>query len=176
MQDQHIQPEQIKERILKAAKIHYEEKVAKAGREVMSQFEKSVILQTLDNQWREHLAAMDQLRQGIHLRGYAQKDPKQEYKKEAFTLFTSMLENLKNEVVRIISAVEIQSEADVDAVEEQRRAEQVSKMSLNHGELFDENEMQSAQTYRRLEKKIGRNDPCPCGSGKKYKSCHGSLA
>ncbi|MBN9229270.1 MAG: preprotein translocase subunit SecA [Legionella sp. 40-6] len=175
-EDHHIQPEQIKERILKAAKIHYEEKVAKAGREVMSQFEKSVILQTLDNQWREHLAAMDQLRQGIHLRGYAQKDPKQEYKKEAFTLFTSMLENLKNEVVRIISAVEIQSEADVDAVEEQRRAEQVSKMSLNHGELFDENEMQSAQTYRRLEKKIGRNDPCPCGSGKKYKSCHGSLA
>lgn len=143
----------------------------------MSQFEKSVVLQTLDNQWREHLAAMDQLRQGIHLRGYAQKDPKQEYKKEAFTLFTSMLDNLKYDVVRLVSSVEIQTEEDVNAIEEQRRAEQVSKMSLQHGNYADEQDEEAAtQTYRRHEKKIGRNDPCPCGSGKKYKACHGSLA
>lgn len=177
-EDHHIQQEQIKEKILAAAVTHYDEKVSAAGRPVMSQFEKSVILQTLDNQWREHLASMDQLRQGIHLRGYAQKDPKQEYKKEAFTLFTAMLDNLKYDVIRLISSVEIQTEADVSAVEEQRRAEQVSNMSLNHGDSFndDENGTPQAQTYRREEKKIGRNDPCPCGSGKKYKSCHGSLS
>ncbi|EHL29065.1 preprotein translocase subunit SecA [Legionella drancourtii] len=177
-EDHHIQQEQIKEKILASAVAQYDEKVRAAGRPVMSQFEKSVILQTLDNQWREHLASMDQLRQGIHLRGYAQKDPKQEYKKEAFTLFTSMLDNLKYDVIRLISSVEIQTEADVSAVEEQRRADQVSHMSLNHGDSFndDESGTPQAQTYRRQEKKIGRNDPCPCGSGKKYKSCHGSLS
>lgn len=176
-EDHHIQPEQIKEKILEISAQKYDEKVKQAGRATMSQFEKSVILQTLDNQWREHLAAMDQLRQGIHLRGYAQKDPKQEYKKEAFTLFTTMLDNLKYDVIRLISSVEIQTEEDVNAVEEQRRAEQVSKMNLNHGDYADENEDDpQTQTFRRQEKKIGRNDPCPCGSGKKYKSCHGSLA
>lgn len=177
-EDHHIQQGQIKEKILASAVAQYDEKVRAAGRPVMSQFEKSVILQTLDNQWREHLASMDQLRQGIHLRGYAQKDPKQEYKKEAFTLFTSMLDNLKYDVIRLISSVEIQTEADVSAVEEQRRADQVSNMSLNHGDSFndDESGTPQAQTYRRQEKKIGRNDPCPCGSGKKYKSCHGSLS
>jgi preprotein translocase subunit SecA len=175
-EDHHIQPEQIKEKVLQFAIDHYDEKVRSAGRPVMSQFEKSVVLQTLDNQWREHLAAMDQLRQGIHLRGYAQKDPKQEYKKEAFTLFTSMLDNLKYEVIRLISSVEVQTEADVNAVEEQRRADQVSKMSLTHGESFSDDEATAqTQTYKRQEKKVGRNDPCPCGSGKKYKSCHGSL-
>ncbi|MGC1182844.1 preprotein translocase subunit SecA [Legionella sp.] len=176
-EDHHIQPEQIKEKILAVAEEHYNEKVIQAGRPVMSQFEKSVILQTLDNQWREHLAAMDQLRQGIHLRGYAQKDPKQEYKKEAFSLFTSMLDNLKYEVIRLISSVEVQSEADANAVEEQRRADQVSKMNLNHGNSLDEERgTTQTATYRRQEKKIGRNDSCPCGSGKKYKSCHGSLS
>lgn len=174
--DHHIQPEQIKEKILDFAVTHYDEKVKAAGRPVMSQFEKSVILQALDNQWREHLAAMDQLRQGIHLRGYAQKDPKQEYKKEAFTLFTTMLDNLKHDVIRLISSVEIQTEADVDAVEGQRRADQVSKMNLNHGDAPADDENATAQTYKRQEKKVGRNDACPCGSGKKFKSCHGSLS
>ncbi|KTD60180.1 preprotein translocase, secretion protein SecA subunit [Legionella sainthelensi] len=175
-EDHHIQPEQIKEKILDLAAKHYNEKVSQAGRETISQFEKSVILQTLDNQWREHLAAMDQLRQGIHLRGYAQKDPKQEYKKEAFTLFSTMLDNLKYDVIRLISSVEVQTAADVNAVEEQRRAEQVSKMSLQHSDFSDaDEENDKAQTYKRQEKKIGRNDPCPCGSGKKFKACHGSL-
>jgi len=175
-EDHHIQPEQIKEKILSLAIEHYDEKVRKTGRSVISQFEKSVILQTLDSQWREHLASMDQLRQGIHLRGYAQKDPKQEYKKEAFSLFTLMLDNLKYDVIKLLSSVEVQTEEDANAVEEQRRAEQISKMSLMHGNSFSDNEDLQTQTYRRQEKKIGRNDPCPCGSGKKYKSCHGSLA
>ncbi|HAT8179360.1 TPA: preprotein translocase subunit SecA [Legionella pneumophila] len=173
--DHHIQPEQIKEKILALAIEHYDEKVRKVGRPVISQFEKSVILQTLDNHWREHLAAMDQLRQGIHLRGYAQKDPKQEYKKEAFSLFTMMLDNLKYEVIRILSSVEIQTEEDAHIVEEQRRADQIRKMNLMHESLSENDEASETQTFRRQEKKIGRNDPCPCGSGKKYKACHGSL-
>lgn len=174
--DHSIQPEQIKEKILALSIEYYDEKVRKVGRPVISQFEKSVILQTLDNHWREHLAAMDQLRQGIHLRGYAQKDPKQEYKKEAFSLFTMMLDNLKYEVIRILSSVEIQTEEDANAVEEQRRADQIRKMNLMHENLSENDEAASeTQTFRRQEKKIGRNDPCPCGSGKKYKACHGSL-
>lgn len=174
--DHHIQSEQIKEKILSIAKEHYDQKVLKTGRATMSQFEKSVILQTLDNHWREHLAAMDQLRQGIHLRGYAQKDPKQEYKKEAFTLFTTMLDTLKYDVIKLLSSVEIQTEEDVNAAEEQRRADQITKMNLMHESTLEGDNADEDQTVRRHEKKIGRNDPCPCGSGKKYKLCHGSLA
>ncbi len=173
--DHSILPEQIKEKIIALAIDHYETKVHQAGSSVISQFEKSIILQTLDSHWREHLAAMDQLRQGIHLRGYAQKDPKQEYKREAFNLFTMMLDNLKYEVIRILSSVQIQTEEDVNAVEEQRRAEQVKKMNLMHANAQQEEDSNEPQTYRRHERKIGRNDPCPCGSGKKFKSCHGSL-
>ncbi len=173
--DHSILPEQIKEKIIALAIDHYATKVHQAGESVISQFEKSIILQTLDSHWRDHLAAMDQLRQGIHLRGYAQKDPKQEYKREAFNLFTMMLDNLKYEVIRILSSVQIQTEDDVTAVEEQRRAEQVKKMNLMHASSQDEEESNEPQTYRRHERKTGRNDPCPCGSGKKFKSCHGSL-
>jgi preprotein translocase subunit SecA len=169
-----LQPDEIKQKILSLCAIRYQEKSEKAGRSVMSQFEKSVILQTLDNQWREHLAAMDQLRQGIHLRGYAQKDPKQEYKKEAFTLFTSMLDSLKYDIIKLLSSVEIQTEEDAHLVEEQRRAEQITKMNLMHDTMIDEDPQQEG-TFRRQEEKIGRNDACPCGSGKKYKACHGSL-
>jgi preprotein translocase subunit SecA len=177
-EDHSIQPEQIKERVFELSLNRYREKEERAGREVLSQFEKSVILQTMDNHWREHLASMDYLRQGIHLRGYAQKDPKQEYKREAFTLFKGMLDTLKYDIVRIVTAVEVQTEQDVDAVEQQRRAEQVQKMTFHHQESFDDVDESSVSenTFRRAERKIGRNDPCPCGSGKKYKSCHGSLA
>ncbi len=147
-----------------------------AGREVISQFEKSVILQTMDNHWREHLASMDYLRQGIHLRGYAQKDPKQEYKREAFSLFKTMLEQLKYDVIRILTSVEVQSEADVNAVEEQRRSEQAHKMQFLHAnDNHDANKEAVDITFKRSEPKIGRNDPCSCGSGKKFKNCHGSL-
>ena len=176
--DHSIQPEQIQERILALSTTQYKEKEQQIGREVLAQFEKSVILQTMDNQWREHLAAMDHLRQGIHLRGYAQKDPKQEYKREAFTLFSSMLDNLKYDIVRLLTSVEIKSEEDVSAIEEQRRLEQAQKIEFIHADdtqmaVDDES---TVTTFKRNEKKVGRNDVCPCGSGKKYKNCHGSLA
>lgn len=175
-EDHSIQPEQIKARIFELCINRYHEKEKIAGREVLAQFEKSVILQTLDNHWREHLASMDYLRQGIHLRGYAQKDPKQEYKREAFSLFKSMLDNLKYDIIRLLTAIEVQTEEDVNAVEQQRRAEQVQKMNFLHqDDIGEANEANAELTFRRTERKVGRNDPCPCGSGKKYKLCHGSL-
>lgn len=173
--DHSIQPDQIKEKIFTLCLERYQEKEKLTSREILSQFEKSVILQTMDNHWREHLAAMDHLRQGIHLRGYAQKDPKQEYKREAFSLFTEMLDNLKYDIIRLLSSVEVQTEEDVSAVEEQRRAEQAHKMQFLHQEESEAADENTATTFRRTERKIGRNDPCPCGSGKKFKSCHGSL-
>lgn len=149
----------------------------------MNQFEKSVMMQTLDNLWKEHLAAMDHLRQGIHLRGYAQKNPKQEYKRESFELFTQMLETLKQEVVSIICRVQVQ-ERDVDALEEQRRRAEAAPRTYTHADaaaLNEEGESEPAspaavQTPFVRGDKVGRNDPCPCGSGKKYKQCHGQLS
>ncbi|KTC96628.1 preprotein translocase subunit SecA [Legionella erythra] len=177
--DHALQPEQIKERVFNLCYERYQQKEQQAGREVLAQFEKSVILQTMDNHWREHLAAMDHLRQGIHLRGYAQKDPKQEYKREAFALFTMMLDTLKYEIIRLLTSVQVQTEEDVQAIEEQRRAEQVQNVQLlRQSEDEGEDTMESDEghtPYRRAGQKVGRNDPCPCGSGKKYKSCHGSL-
>ena len=132
----------------------------------------------MDNHWREHLASMDHLRQGIHLRGYAQKDPKQEYKREAFELFTTMLDTVKYDVIRLLTSVEVQSQEDVSSVEEQRRAENSYDMQFIHNESSldsDQEEGHEQQPIRRSERKIGRNEPCPCGSGKKYKQCHGSL-
>lgn len=178
--DHRIQPEQIFDRVYALCLERYAEKEAQVGRDVLSQFEKSVILQTMDNHWREHLAAMDYLRQGIHLRGYAQKDPKQEYKREAFTLFTSMLDTLKYDITRLLLSVQVQSEDDVHSIEEQRRADQIQNMHFLHeGEVVNDSESQQSElpaTFRRTEQKVGRNDPCPCGSGKKFKSCHGRLA
>lgn len=181
MEDDHtIQSEQIKERLYQVCLDHYYEKERLVGVEVMSQFAKSIILQTLDNHWREHLAAMDYLRQGIHLRGYAQKDPKQEYKREAFMLFTQMLDTMKYDISRLLQSVEIQNEGDIGLIEEQRRAEQSQKMQFLHTDdsnplMYAEDEQEAPVTFRRTESKIGRNDPCPCGSTKKYKNCHGSL-
>lgn len=176
-QDHHIQPDEIKDRIIALCEQNYQEKEARATREVMASFEKSLVLQVLDNQWRDHLASMDHLRQGIHLRGYAQKDPKQEYKKEAFTLFSLMLDNMKYEIVRLIASVEIQSNEDVHAIEEQRRSEKMQNIQYLHSESESmEEDQEDGSPIRRMEKKVGRNDPCPCGSGKKYKACHGKLA
>ncbi len=174
--DHAIQPTQIKEKIVALSAEQYKEKEQQIGREVLAQFEKSVILQTMDNHWREHLAAMDYLRQGIHLRGYAQKDPKQEYKREAFTLFSSMLDNLKYDIIRMLGSVEIKTEEDIGAIEEQRRAEQAQKMQFIHADETQMEDDDVVTTFKRNENKVGRNDPCPCGSGKKFKSCHGSLA
>jgi preprotein translocase subunit SecA len=179
--DQSIQPEQIKERIYNVSLDRYYDKERQVGTEIMSQFAKSIILQTLDNHWREHLAAMDCLRQGIHLRGYAQKDPKQEYKREAFVLFTEMLDSMKYDITRLVLSLELQGAGDVGLIEDQRRAEQVQSMQFLHADDLNllensEEDQETPVTFRRTENKIGRNDPCPCGSNKKYKNCHGRLA
>jgi preprotein translocase subunit SecA len=133
-------------------------------------------LQTLDSLWKEHLAAMDYLRQGIHLRGYAQKDPKQEYKRESFAMFSSMLESLKYEVISVLSKVQVRLPEEVEAMEEQRRedAERLARQQ----QLSHQNDAQRESDdiiALAAERKTGRNDPCPCGSGKKYKQCHGRL-
>ncbi|WP_409421118.1 preprotein translocase subunit SecA [Pseudaeromonas sp. ZJS20] len=179
-EDDKLYEESLRERIVAEAEAAYRHKEELVGTPVMRQFEKSVMLQTLDNLWKEHLAAMDHLRQGIHLRGYAQKNPKQEYKRESFELFTQMLETLKRDVVSILCRVQVQ-ERDVDALEEQRRrqAEAVPHQYTHAAEnaLADEAEPadDEARPFVRDEQKVGRNDPCPCGSGKKYKQCHGKL-
>jgi preprotein translocase subunit SecA len=172
---------------------------------VLEHFEKAIMLQVLDQLWREHLAAMDYLRLGIHLRGYAQKDPKQEYKREAFTMFNDMLARFKHEVISTLARVRIQTEAEVEQVEAQRRqaAEALERrMQMQHAEAnalpagaampaAAPADAGTASVQRRLQPaapppprpatvvreypKVGRNDPCPCGSGKKYKQCHGAL-
>jgi len=152
-------------------------KAADTGADVMRHFEKAVMLQVLDSQWKDHLAAMDHLRQGIHLRGYAQKNPKEEYKREAFQLFSDMLDRIKHEVISLISRVQIRQEQDVEALEAQRQTP--SSVRYEHPSATggdSEPDTAEIQTVTRHAPKIGRNAPCPCGSGKKYKQCHGRLA
>ncbi|MCX8655949.1 preprotein translocase subunit SecA [Gilliamella sp. B2894] len=184
-EEQNLHEETLRERILQIAQDTYIEKENIAGSEAFRQFEKSVMLQTLDTLWKEHLAAMDYLRQGIHLRGYAQKDPKQEYKRESFNMFASMLESLKYDVIGILSRVQIRSQEEVDEAERQRLAEMeklMAKQQTNHEEVTsmgseskDQSAGSSSQPIVRNQTKVGRNDPCPCGSGKKYKHCHGAV-
>jgi preprotein translocase subunit SecA len=136
------------------------------------------MLQTLDSLWKEHLAAMDYLRQGIHLRGYAQKDPKQEYKRESFAMFAAMLESLKYEVVSVLSKVQVRMPEEVEAMELQRReeAERLARQQqLSHQDQLEVEVEEAARLASSGERKVGRNDLCPCGSGKKYKQCHGRL-
>lgn len=172
--------ETLRERILAQAIETYNTKEQVVGVEAMRNFEKGVMLQSLDTLWKEHLAAMDYLRQGIHLRGYAQKDPKQEYKRESFAMFGNMLEALKYEVISILSKVQVRMPEEVEEIEQKRRAEAehlATYQQLSHAEensLVDEIAVEGGTTVRN-ERKIGRNDPCPCGSGKKYKQCHGHL-
>ena len=176
-QDAELHEEGIRERILEAAEVVCVEKEQTVTSELMRNFEKAVMLQTLDSQWKEHLAQMDYLRQGINLRGYAQKDPKQEFKREAFAMFTAMLDNIKHEVITVISRVQVRDPEDVEAVEEQRR--QSGEVEYKHEEndsLDGGEELPSHQKpVTRDGKKVGRNDPCPCGSGKKFKQCHGVI-
>jgi preprotein translocase subunit SecA len=185
--DLHEEP--LRRRILELIEMVYAEKETQVGAPVMRHFEKAVMLQIVDGHWKEHLAAMDYLRQGIHLRGYAQKNPKQEYKREAFEMFESLLGRIKDNVIDIVSKVQIRAEQDVAAIEEQRR--QAVPMEFQHArvdgltnEFADNAEHVQAQQksqpqepahppFVRNERKIGRNEPCPCGSGKKYKHCHG---
>ncbi len=181
-EDAELHEESLRKKIYEAIVESYKAKEATVGPEVLRHFEKSVMLQTLDSHWREHLAAMDHLRQGIHLRGYAQKNPKQEYKREAFELFTEMLDSLKHEVITILSKVQVRSEEDAAAVEAQRRREaEARRMNFQHQQASAMSQVQNeaaaepAAPFVRDGVKVGRNDPCPCGSGKKYKQCHGKL-
>lgn len=183
-QDDSLHEESLRERIVEEAEAAYKVKEETVGEELMRHFEKAIMLQTLDTQWKEHLAQMDYLRTGINLRGYAQKDPKQEYKRESFSLFTAMLENIKHEVIRLISMVQVRAQEDVDAVNEQRRQtadveyqhEQAQQIGETEEQAAEQEAPAAAQPYTRDGTKVGRNDPCPCGSGKKFKQCHGAIS
>jgi preprotein translocase subunit SecA len=178
-QDESLHEESLRERIQNEIKQVYLKKEEQLGSDMMRRFEKDVMLQILDNHWKEHLAAMDYLRQGIGLRGYAQKDPKQEYKREAFAMFQHMLESIKHDVVTFLAKIQVRLEDEVREMEEQNR--QPQQMQFQHadaGSALDSQEKEAPskeQPFRRSGRKIGRNEPCPCGSGKKYKHCHGKL-
>ena len=181
----------VRDRLVENALAQYKSKEAQVGPELMRQFERSLVLQTLDQHWRDHLANLDHLRQGIHLRGYAQKNPKQEYKRESFELFADMLDAIKQDVTKVVLTVQVRSAEDVKAVEE---APAVHNVQYQHAEVGDalagaargdDGDVAAAVAappvaapapYVRGGEKVGRNDPCPCGSGKKFKQCHGRLA
>ena len=174
-----ITDDDIVERVVAAADAIFTGKVSQVGEDQFNPFMRMVLLQSIDSHWREHLAALDYLRQGIHLRGYAQKNPKQEYKREAFELFAQLLDLVKLEVTRLLMTVRIQSQEQVSeaaqAIEE--RASQVSNMTYTHpNEDGSVSEEADRDTQVLNVPKVGRNEPCPCGSGKKYKHCHGRLA
>ncbi|WP_127347646.1 preprotein translocase subunit SecA [Pseudidiomarina mangrovi] len=174
--DDKLHEETLRERILEQLELAYKDKELQVGAATLRQFEKAIMLQSLDSHWKEHLAAMDHLRQGIHLRSYAQKQPKQEYKREAFELFTDMLEELKVDVVSILCKVRVRTEQDVEAVEEQRRAQAAAmRQQLEHEASATSGANSLGQAAAAEAVKVGRNDPCPCGSGKKYKQCHGKI-
>lgn len=185
--DPKLNEEQIRERCVRTMRENYEEKVKAIGASLMRHVEKEVMLKQLDFHWKEHLAAMDYLRQGIHLRGYAQKNPKQEYKREAFEMFGEMLDQVKYDTISILSRVRIQSEQDVQRMEAERRKAQA--MEFKHaaapalaGAGAGAQQQAAAppppppEPFVREGRKIGRNEPCPCGSGRKYKQCHGRLS
>ncbi len=173
--DTNLDEQGLRARILEEAEKRYREKAEQIGAETMRHLEKAIMLQVLDLQWKDHLAAMDHLRQGIQLRGYAQKSPQQEYKREAFELFSQMLDRIKHEVITTIAQVDIQDDSDIDAIDEQRRQQGVAFYDHPSLESGGEGADLAVQTITRSGRKVGRNDPCPCGSGKKYKQCHGRL-
>jgi preprotein translocase subunit SecA len=181
--DKALYEETLRDRILETVSTAYQEKSQQVGEDMMREFEKRIMLQILDHQWKDHLATMDHLRQGIHLRGYAQKNPKQEYKRESFELFKQLLNDIKHETIRYMSHVQFVRDDEVKRMEEQARAEaEAQKMNFQHesasaleSDDAPKGEQESAKPFVRDGKKVGRNDPCPCGSGKKYKQCHGKL-
>jgi len=180
-----LEEQDLRLRIVHAARKQYEEKTAAVDPQAMRQYERAIMLQSLDTHWREHLAALDHLRQGIHLRGYAQKNPTQEYKREAFELFSIMLESIKAEVTKILMAVQIRSAQELAAAEELEAPRNVQYQHADFtaaagtaAEAEAEGDVAVAERPRpfvRGAEKVGRNDPCPCGSGRKYKQCHGRL-
>jgi preprotein translocase subunit SecA len=184
-EDAHLYEETLRQRIVDEMMMQYHEKEQVAGSDVMRHFEKAVMLQVLDGLWKEHLAAMDYLRQGISLRSYAAKNPKQEYKREAFGLFTQLLDNIQEDVIKLLSRAQIRTEQDVDEVEEKRRSSTEADVEYKHDQVtsmesqtaqVESLEQDVAKPFVREGHKVGRNDPCPCGSGKKYKQCHGALS
>ena len=182
-EDDTLHEEPLRQRIVDAVQTAYDEKAEGIG-PGMRQLEKQIMLQVLDTLWKEHLQVMDQLRQGIHLRAYANKNPKQEYKRESFALFEGLLQRLKYEVVRFLSNVQVQRSDEAAAIEQRRREEAAKqKMAFEHAEAgsavaeaADAPPPAAPQPMTRAQPKVGRNDPCPCGSGKKYKQCHGALS
>ncbi|MBN9367212.1 MAG: preprotein translocase subunit SecA [Comamonadaceae bacterium] len=176
-----ITDDEILEKVLQAAKALFDAKLELVGRENFMQFERAVLLQSFDSNWRDHLSALDYLRQGIHLRGYAQKQPKQEYKREAFELFRQLLDQVKNEVTRILLTVQVQSPAQIDQATEafESRAEAITNVTYTapteSGEVESTVDPSTVASVVPAGVRVGRNDPCPCGSGKKYKQCHGKL-
>jgi preprotein translocase subunit SecA len=179
--DPDITDEKIRDRLNDAALAQYSGKEAQVGPELMRQFERSLMLQTLDQHWRDHLANLDHLRQGIHLRGYAQKNPKQEYKRESFELFSEMLDRIKQDVVKVVLTVQVRTPEDVQVVEEPAPMTNVKYQHADYDEALAtvdaaDSPPMASPPFVRAGGKVGRNDPCPCGSGKKYKHCHGRLA
>ena len=180
-QDSKLDEDGLRERIVTEANARYQDKVTQVGEPVIRHFERAIMLQNVDSHWREHLAALDHLRQGIHLRGYAQKNPKQEYKREAFELFSALLEAIKREVTQTTATVQIRSEQEVEAVETVAPLANVEYQHADYREDFAGDQADHVDEHApavpiRNEDKVGRNDPCPCGSGKKYKQCHGKLS
>jgi preprotein translocase subunit SecA len=177
-EDKALNEESLRKKICVAADGLYQGKETLVGTDGLRQFERGVMLQSMDTHWREHLSALDHLRQGIHLRGYAQKNPKQEYKREAFELFSAMLTAIKAEVSQITLTVQVRTQEDVQAVEHVDEPVNVQYHHADYEEALanTDAEPQAAQPFERPFPKVGRNDPCPCGSGRKYKQCHGKLA
>ncbi|MGI9275936.1 MAG: preprotein translocase subunit SecA [Endozoicomonas sp.] len=187
-EDDRLDEDALRKRIQDAVVEAYQQKEQLAGEEVLRNFEKHILLRILDDKWKEHLATMDHLRQGIHLRGYAQKNPKQEYKREAFELFQQMLEDIKHDTIRVLSHVQVQQDDRTEEMEEQRRQELARRMEFKHAQTAgmsesDEEKGQEGQQQQQAHpepfvregRKVGRNEPCPCGSGKKFKQCHGKI-
>jgi preprotein translocase subunit SecA len=185
-----MEEQELRRRVAEAVRSRYQEKIVPVEPSAMRQYERAIMLQSLDSHWREHLAALDHLRQGIHLRGYAQKNPQQEYKREAFELFSLMLVMIKTDVTKILMTVQVRSAEEIAATEEPAP---LRNIQYQHAELADaaasasqgepegdvavaERPQERPQPFVRPGEKVGRNDPCPCGSGRKYKQCHGKLA
>ncbi|HVW70418.1 MAG TPA: SEC-C metal-binding domain-containing protein, partial [Steroidobacteraceae bacterium] len=208
-QEPELEETALRERIVTAVNDSYTARVSRSGPEIMRHIEKEVMLKMLDQHWREHLAAMDYLRQGIHLRGYAQKDYRFEYKREAFELFAAMLDRVKFETVSFLAKIEIRTAEEIEREEEERRQRLMRALQAQHAEAQSALNAESAEpqqapegnvlvsgplaqsaapvrppqpihdaqgTFVRSDRKVGRNEPCPCGSGKKFKHCHGALS
>jgi preprotein translocase subunit SecA len=172
-----LDDEALLDRIIQAGEETYAAKTAVVDPAAWHQFERNVMLQSLDTHWREHLAALDHLRQGIHLRGYAQKNPKQEYKRESFELFETLLDTVRADVTKVLMTVQIRTESQLEEAETPQQVENVKYQHADYDEALGnaKDAQAGAQPQVNAGPKVGRNDPCPCGSGKKYKHCHGKL-